>query len=241
MDALRLTTSRTDEPAVDAAGLMLPILESGDRLTRCEFERRYACLPHVKKAELIEGVVYVASRVRNDIHGEPHAELMIWLGHYAAETLGVKVADNTTVRLDLDNELQPDALLRIVAGGQSRQDDDGYVAGPPELVAEVAASSASYDLHDKMHVYQRSGVREYIVWRTVDRRIDWFELADDAYRPLAPDPRGVTRSTVFPGLALAADALLGGDLRTVLATLRDAMATPEHRAFVARLSTTTAT
>ena len=44
-------------------------LEAGDRVTRSEFERRYAACPHLKKAELIEGVVYLPSPVRYDIRG----------------------------------------------------------------------------------------------------------------------------------------------------------------------------
>ena len=38
-------------------------LEHGDHLTREEFERRYEAMPHVRKAELIEGVVYMPSPV----------------------------------------------------------------------------------------------------------------------------------------------------------------------------------
>ncbi len=48
---------------------LMPILENGDRLTRTEFERRYQVLPEVKKAELVEGVVYMASPVRYQQHG----------------------------------------------------------------------------------------------------------------------------------------------------------------------------
>jgi hypothetical protein len=95
-----------------------PRLESGDRLSRTEFERRYAQAPHLK-AELIEGVVYVASPVRAKQHGRPHAFIIGWLTTYVAATPGVDIEDNAAVRLDLDNEPQPDALLRIEpeAGG----------------------------------------------------------------------------------------------------------------------------
>jgi hypothetical protein len=34
-------------------------LENGDRLTRSDFEQRYDAMPHVKKAELSEGIVYM--------------------------------------------------------------------------------------------------------------------------------------------------------------------------------------
>src|SRR5215510_13176349 len=138
----------------------IPLLENGDRLTRPEFERRYEAMPHLKKAELIEGVVYVPSLVRYEGHGRQHVTMSGWLVAYMASTPGVEVADNTTVRLDLDNEPQPDLLLRVAAGGQSRVGADGFLDGAPELVAEVASSSVAYDLHQKLAVYRRHGVRE---------------------------------------------------------------------------------
>ena len=137
----------------------IPTLEPGDRLTRDEFERRYAAMPALKKAELIEGVVYMPSPVRVRRHGGPHAKIITWLGHYQAQTPGVEVADNATARLDLDNEPQPDAMLYIIPerGGQVRITPDDYIEAAPELVAEVASSSASDDLNTKLHVCRRSG------------------------------------------------------------------------------------
>ena len=191
-----------------------PTLENGDRLTRCEFERRYAARPELKKAQLIEGVVYMPSPV-STAHAEPHAMIQTVLLVYAASTPGVRGYDNATVRLDLDNEPQPDVLLRLEseAGGRSQVSDDDYIEGAPELVVEVAASSASIDLHDKLRAYRRNGVQEYVVWRTHERQIDWFELADGEYRLLAPHDAGIAHSRVFPGLRLAAGALLNGDPR----------------------------
>jgi hypothetical protein len=78
----------------------LPPLDSGDRLTRSEFERRYDAMPHLKKAELIEGVVYMPSPVRVRSHGKPHGQIMSWVGVYCAATPGVDFADNPTLRLD---------------------------------------------------------------------------------------------------------------------------------------------
>jgi Uma2 family endonuclease len=129
----------------------IPPLENGERLTREEFERRYAAMPHLKKAELIEGVVHVPSPARCKQHGKPSAQITTWLGMYEASTPGVEALENATVRLDLDNEPQPDACLRIdpACGGRSRTSEDDYVEGAPELACEVASSSASYDLHDR--------------------------------------------------------------------------------------------
>jgi Uma2 family endonuclease len=214
----------------------IPELRAGDRLTRAEFERRYAAMPHVKKAELIEGVVYMPSPVTQEDHGGPHFDVIGWLAVYRAGTPGVEGGDNSTLRLDLDNEPQPDAFLRILPqyAGQSRNSGK-YVAGAPELIVEVAASSASYDLHDKLHAYRRNEVREYVVWRVWDRAIDWFVLRNDRYQRLTPDSEGQFRSEIFPGLWLDPQALLRGDLAQVIAVLQQGLASPEHAEFVNRL------
>ena len=215
----------------------VPPLENGDRLTRCEFERRYAAQPDLKKAELIEGVVYMPSPV-SLAHSGPHAMIQSVLLFYSAFTPGVRGEDSATVRLDLDNEPQPDVLLWIEpdAGGLARVSEDGYLEGAPELVVEVAAGSASIDMHDKLRAYRRNGVREYVVWRTREERIDWFELADGEYRPLPRGAGGVVRSRVFPGLRIAADALLKGNLAAALKEAERGVGSPEHREFAARLA-----
>lgn len=224
-----------------AANGRIPPLENGDRLTRPEFERRYSAMPQVKKAELIEGVVYKSSSVPHD-HARSHLELVGWLGAYCAATSGVCGSNNGTLRLDLDNELQPDAFLRILAehGGQARVDEDGYISGAPELVAEVSRSSVSIDLHAKRIVYRRNGVREYIVWRIEDRAIDWFALREGRYEPLAIGSDGLYRSEVLPGLWLDAAALLRGNLLAVFQTVQRGLASPEHADFVRRLQEATA-
>src|SRR5437868_7422628 len=126
----------------------VPALEPGDRLTRAEFERRYEAMPEVKKAELIEGVVYMPSPVRVIHHGSPSRLMSTWMGTYQAFTPGLIGADNTTARLDATNEPQPDALLMIAPahGGQARISIDDYIEGAPELVGEVTASRAHIDL-----------------------------------------------------------------------------------------------
>jgi Uma2 family endonuclease len=201
-------------------------------------------MPHLKHAELIEGVVYVPSPVSYRDHGQPHSLIVGWLIAYCAATPGVGSGDNATVRLDSAhtdlNEPQPDALLRLEpsAGGTSRVGPDGYIEGAPELIAEVAASSAAYDLHDKKDAYQRCGVQEYLVWQVYDRRIDWWELREGVYQPLPADEQGIVASRVFPGLWLQRAALLAGDMATVLAVVQQGVGTPQHTAFIQRLTGT---
>src|SRR2546426_7091508 len=94
----------------------VPPLETGDHLTRAEFERRYEAMPHLKKAELIEGVVLMPSPARLRRHARPHAHLIAWLVQYETGTPGIVVGDNGTARLDLDNEPQPPSPTRAGRG-----------------------------------------------------------------------------------------------------------------------------
>lgn len=215
----------------------IPPLRNGDRLPVREFERRYLAMPHVKKAELIDGVVYMPSPISRQ-HGESHVSLIHWLATYKLHTPGVGAADNMTVRLtEGENEPQPDVCLYVARefGGQAKFGKEGYLEGAPELAAEGAASNVSYDLHAKKDAYERNGVREYLVWRVEDVAFDWFVLRDGRYHALRRRD-GLFKSKVFPGLWLDPHALLTGDLARVLAVALEGVASPEHRRFRARLA-----
>jgi Uma2 family endonuclease len=211
---------------------LIPPLESGDCLGRDEFERRYEAMPELKKAELIDGVVYLGSPV-SPAHGAAHSQLIGWLTVYAAGTPGVQCADNTTLRLDAFNEVQPDALLRLRTGGGSKiAEGNKYLEGPPELVAEVALTSASRDLHSKLDLYRRHAVPEYIVWRVLENELDWFVPHEGNYQRIAADSTGILRSRRFPGLWLGGAALLRGDMAAVLAVLQQGLNSPEHATLI---------
>ena len=217
-----------------SAAVPLPPLENGDRLTRAEFERRYQAMPSLRKAELIEGVVYMAAALRFRSHGKPHAQLMGWLLSYQIATPGTELANNTTVRLDLDNQPQPDVALFLGAGGQVQISADDYIEGAPELIAEVAASSAAYDLGDKKKAYRRNGVQEYIVWQMFENKLDWLALQNDEYVSLEPKD-GILRSQKFPGLWLAVEALRAGEMQEVMAVLQQGLNSSERQEFVQML------
>jgi hypothetical protein len=218
---------------------MPPPLESRDRLSRAEFERRYRAMSNLKKAELIEGIAHMASPARLAVHARPHATLMTCFGVYCASTPHIGLADNATLRLDPDNEAQPGAMLWVEAarGGQLRLTPDGCAQGAPKLVAEIAASPASIDLNDKFKVCRRNGAREYVVWRVYDQRIDWFGLnADGDYEPLPTEGAGLTRRRVLPGLWPATEALLANRLADALQAAQNGLADEAHQAFVTRLT-----
>lgn len=223
--------------APSPAPARIPPLQNGDRLTREEFERRYNAMPNLKGAELIEGIVFMPSPVRYQHHSQPQFHILIWLGNYVSKTSGVRGGGSGSIRLNASNEPQPDGFLMIdrACGGQATIDADDYVSGAPELVVEVSSSTVSYDLHEKMNVYCRNGVKEYIVWRVEEEAIDWFILKEGCYKPLATTD-DVLRSITFPGLWLDVVALLRGDLPKVSESLDRGMATGEYREFEEKLA-----
>lgn len=211
----------------------LPLLESGDHLDQATFHALYKATPPAFRAELIGGVVIVSSPL-GPAHGAYHALVMGWLTNYWVATPGTQARDNTTAILGESSEPQPDGALIIepACGGRTGLSEDGYAAGPPELIVEVASSSASIDLHAKRDDYEQAGVLEYVVVVLRQRRLRWFAWRDGAYQELSADADGIYRSRVFPGLWLHADALLRLDGAQVMEVLRQGLATPEHVAFV---------
>ena len=242
-------TKPADSPP--PTGRELPPLRNGDHLDADEFLRRYEAMPHLKKAELIDGRVYIdspdsyptvrgepmASPVSFEGHAAPHFDIISWLGVYRFATPGVRGGDNGTVRLAPKAMPQPDAMLLILPshGGQTRFGADRFVRGAPELVVEVAFSSVSYDLHEKLEAYRGHGAIEYLVWRVEDESIEWFRFVEGRTERVEPGADGILRSVVFPGLWLEPVALIRGEMDQVVQVLQRGIASPEHAAFVAQL------
>lgn len=220
---LRKTVGEQVRPEVE--------LSSGDHLAQREFHRLYS-QSSIHKAELIDGVVYVASPIRADVHSYQDNKLSGWLMLYEAATPGVAAHTNATVILDDENEVQPDELLMIQGPmGQASRNNKGYLTSAPEFVAEVAPSSAHIDLHSKLKLYERHGVKEYLVWNTGGQELRWFIRKGSRFVKLSAQ-QGILRSKVFPGLWLNEPAMLAFDLATIIPTLQEGLQSKEHRAFV---------
>ena len=209
-----------------------PLLENGDCMPDDEFLRRYEQMPGVK-AELIDGVVYMASPVSAELHGMPHNDLQHALSHYRIFMSKVRATDNSTVKLGKKNIPQPDIGLFINSPEGQARIVDGYLVGAPELVAEISASTRSVDVNQKFETYQKAGVKEYLVWRVEDDEIDWWQLVNGKYERLREDDAGVIRSVVYPGLWLNVPELISANMPAVLATIDAGRNTPEYKSFAA--------
>jgi Uma2 family endonuclease len=218
-----------------AAVALPPLLFEGDHLGADDFLRIWETLPELKYAELIDGVVFLASPLGLD-HGTTHYKVIHWLSSYSSRTPGLQGGTDTTWVMGSKNVPQPDIFLRILPeyGGQSGATKGGrYAAGAPELIIEITGSSHSRDLGAKKELYRSVGVREYLTVELNSRQIVWRELVDGAYHEIAPDARGVLRSSVFPGLWLQPDAVWEGNL---LEVLEEGLRSSEHAAFVQSLN-----
>ena len=212
-----------------------PLLE-GDLLTADEFLRRWEEMPDVRRAELIDGTVYMPSPVSCE-HSQCQMLLTVWLGNYALATPGSMPSPEATWIMGGKQVPQPDSTLLILPeyGGQARK-QGSYWAGPPELILEVAVSSYARDFGVKKRLYERSGVREYVIVNVREEQVIAFSLTAEGYRPMSAGKDGIFRSVVFPGLWLDTAALWTRDLQRVNAVLQQGIATPEHAAFVVELA-----
>ena len=219
-----------------AAHISPPPLREGDQLTSDEFMRRWEAMPDLKYAELIDGIVHMPSPVSIQ-HADLQVPLGGWLTYYASSTRGCWPSSEGTWLMGEKSVPQPDITLRILPehGGQSHVEGD-YPAGAPELVVEVATSSRARDLGVKLKLYERMGVREYLVVDTRRHQVHWKELIDGRYHPLEPGADGLFRSRCFPGLWLDPEVLWSRDLPRLFSAVQQGLATSEHAVFVARLA-----
>jgi Uma2 family endonuclease len=191
-----------------AASVLVPPLRDGDRLTSDEFMRRWEAMPDLKFAELIDGVVCMPAPVSLR-HSNFHAPLTWWLTTYCLGTSpALRVNPDASWLMGERDTPQPDIALRILPGygGQSREEGE-YAAGAPELIVEVASSSRNRDTGPKARLYERMGVREYIVGLVKKEQVSWKELIDGKFQAIKPDSDGIIRSRFFPGLWLDPAAL----------------------------------
>jgi len=211
-----------------------PPLREGDRLDAEEFLRRWEAMPELKRAELIDGIVFTASPLSDD-HAILDTALAYWLFHYADATPGCRAGSNGTWLMAPGSIPQPDLALRVLPefGGQSTLDGK-YPGGAPELVVEISASSMSRDLGIKLELYRKAGVREYLTILLQPKQVIWRHLVRGRYKELVAHEDGLLKSHVFPGLWLDTDAVWNpaGRLRKVAEA---GLKSPEHAAFVQQL------
>jgi len=211
-------------------------LRPGDHLDQAAFHKLYQSAGPNVHAELIGGVVYMSSPT-SPRHARRQGFASAWLGVYAALTPGTVFYDNASIVLSDQDEPQPDAMLTIEQPADEKSEDEHAFHRVPELVCEVAYSSHAYDLFEKKRLFERYGVKEYVVFAMRQSTVSWFVRSDEGvYETHPSDEAGIFKSIVFPGLWLDSQALMRKDMAAVLHVLNQGIASEEHGRFVQALS-----
>ena len=211
------------------------LISPGDHMPLEEFLDRWNQMPDLKRAELIEGTVYMPSPVSLR-HMQWDNCIQALCGIYRLRTRGTQAGTNGTWLMNNSSAPQPDCSISILPefGGRSTV-KGGLALGAPEFVAEICHSSRAYDLGPKLALYQSAGVDEYLAVLVEERRFEWRVLVKGSYELLAPGKVGIYRSRILPGLWLDSSAFWN-ESPELLQTLERGLASPEHAAFVARLA-----
>lgn len=151
-----------------------------------------------RKADLIDGVIYMASPDNTDA-----ADLFMWFGglmEYYVEfkELGKVYGSRVAFRLNDRNSPEPD--IAFICKRRLHLVHRGHVAGAPDLAAEIVSpESVQRDYEAKRDLYQKAGVREYWIIDEMRRRVTLLRLtAKGIYRKVRPQ-NGVLRSEVVAG------------------------------------------
>lgn len=154
-----------------------------------------------QKADLIDGVVYMASPENWQAN-----TLFVWLlslldAFNESRELGQIVATRVAFRLDITNAPEPD--IAFVTKKRWPPNKPGYFDGPPDLAIEIVCpESVHRDYQQKRRQYQKFGVREYWIVDDIDQRLTCFCLGKDGkFREVRPR-QGKLHSRVLKGFWL---------------------------------------
>ncbi len=138
----------------------------------------YMNWPDEERWELIDGIAYdmsPAPRINHQqIAGRIYSRLEQKL---QGKTCQPFIAPVDVVLSDID-VVQPDVIVVC----DPTKITERNIQGPPDWVAEVLSpGTARKDLREKKALYQRSGVKEYVVFDPVQAWVQRFVLVDGLY------------------------------------------------------------
>jgi Uma2 family endonuclease len=142
----------------------------------------YVTWPDDERWEIIDGVAYNMTPAPVVKHQRIVSKLDRKLGEQAEEKGCTLFIAPTDVVFDEHNVVQPDVLVVCDRAKITEKN----IRGAPDLVIEVLSPSTSVkDRREKKLLYERFGVREYILIHPEDELVERFFLEGGAYR--APD------------------------------------------------------
>lgn len=173
---------------------------------RYTFEEFCELVPDGQKADLIDGVIYVASPDNLDA-----GKLFLWLvfviyGYLEKRDLGELFGSRIAFRLSDYNSPEPD--LAFVLKKRLHLSRRGHFYGWPDLAIEIVSpDSVRRDYFDKLKLYEKYHVREYWIIDEIEHTVTVYRLdANGKYRQIHVRG-GVLRSKVMKGFWLKTEWL----------------------------------
>jgi Uma2 family endonuclease len=176
---------------------MGPLAEDlGKRFTYAE----YCTWDDEQRWELIDGVPYNMTPAPATRHQRILGNLHLCISSFLAGKVCTPFLAPTDVVFDDHNVVQPDLLVVCDRGKIT----EANIQGAPDLVIEILSpATGRKDRREKKALYERFGVREYIVLDALNETVERLTLTDSRYGQ--PDVFGwdeTMRFVVFPELEL---------------------------------------
>jgi len=201
-----------------------PLSPDSDLVTVEEF---YCLVPDGQKADLIDGVIYMASpdTRRSDRLGGFIKFLM--QGYAAVQGLGEVYGSRFAFELSQFRAPEPDAAFvrteRLHLVSERRM-----VGGPDIAVEIVSRESRQRDYGEKKQLYADAGVSEYWIIDPLQRRVEFHRLHAGRYEPVPLEQNRIFRSAMLEGFWLDVEWLLAEALPNEYQKLQEILA-PQGR------------
>jgi Uma2 family endonuclease len=161
------------------------------------FEEFLDLSPDGEKADLLDGVIYVASpdnTIAADLNGWLYSLIYTFV-----EVIDLGKAYVSRVAFRIGPKRGPEPDIGFVPKELESMRTRGYIDGPPSLAVEIVSpDSVSRDYVQKRAIYEEAGVREYWIIDPDAKRATFLRLREGHFKTVTP-ARHIFHSQVLPG------------------------------------------
>jgi Uma2 family endonuclease len=186
-------------------------------------------IPEGLKADLIDGVIHVASP-----DNLKHYEIDFWLAEIIARFLRKRKIKGRVfgwrIAFRLDDENGPEPDLAYVGPERTHLIRATHVKGPPDWALEIVSpSSVERDYTQKHDQYERFGVPEYWIIDPVEERMTCYRLGKNGKYKEIRSREGKIHSQVIPGFWVRPEWFWQSPLPDEDETLREILAAADAK------------